>query len=305
LLKLPNDSCWKGENFVLCPIPSPRKSYRFLNNYIQGIFIRCHLTTGETLDWFWSNFTLEVFAQISGIKLTWTDAVDVAPYCKILMRPYTMRCWHKSDCTAQNCTVSLARHTCSVITILRSVKSYQKAQFLRCASDYAVMSQLWQQKEIKRRICSKQWLLKKHQHLHISLLEELRFCPRDWYNYIRMTEETLWLLYRWGETTFLNCDHQWAYCSSLRWYTSLENYAGMIRVGKTPESSTRALWQSCQQSHLIEHREELAKYMPNLASRISLSYFKGFFNMPKNLRTWGLRLYFSSEGRCVADFIAL
>jgi hypothetical protein len=29
---------------------------------------------------------------------------------------------------------------------------------------------------------------------------------------------------------------------------------------------------------------------------------KGILNMPQNLTTWDLRLYFPSEGRCVEDF---
>jgi hypothetical protein len=43
----------------------------------------------------------------------------------------------------------------------------------------------------------------------------------------------------------------------------MENYGGMILMGKTPDLSTRALWQSCQQSHLVVKKEELAKEMMN------------------------------------------
>jgi hypothetical protein len=35
------------------------------------------------------------------------------------------------------------------------------------------------------------------------------------------------------------------------------------------------------------------------------SYFQVIFYMSSNLTTWGLQLYFPSEGRHVADFIAL
>jgi hypothetical protein len=52
-------------------------------------------------------------------------------------------------------------------------------------------------------------------------------------------------------------------------------------------------------SHLVAKQEELAKEMMNLAYETSLSYFEGFFNMSL---TWGLRLYFHSEGRHAADF---
>jgi hypothetical protein len=45
-----------------------------------------------------------------------------------------------------------------------------------------------------------------------------------------------WLLLfiscRWGETISLNCGHQLAYCSSPRWYRSMERDDGMILTGK-------------------------------------------------------------------------
>jgi hypothetical protein len=37
-----------------------------------------------------------------------------------------------------------------------------------------------------------------------------------------------WWACGWGETTSLNCGHQQAYCSSLRWYMSMENHSGMM-----------------------------------------------------------------------------
>jgi hypothetical protein len=37
---------------------------------------------------------------------------------------------------------------------------------------------------------------------------------------------------RWGETISLNCGHQQAYCSSSRWYMSVENHGGMILTGE-------------------------------------------------------------------------
>jgi len=47
----------------------------------------------------------------------------------------------------------------------------------------------------------------------------------------------------------------------------MENHGGMISTGETPDSSTRALWKSYQQSHLVAKQEELAKEMMNLALR--------------------------------------
>jgi hypothetical protein len=49
---------------------------------------------------------------------------------------------------------------------------------------------------------------------------------------------------------------------------------------KTPDSSTRTLWQSYQQSHVVAEQDELVMEIMNLAYEIFISYFNGFFNMP-------------------------
>jgi hypothetical protein len=38
-----------------------------------------------------------------------------------------------------------------------------------------------------------------------------------------------------------------------------KNHGGMTSTGKTTDSSTRALWQSYQNSHLVAKHKELAK----------------------------------------------
>lgn len=40
------------------------------------------------------------------------------------------------------------------------------------------------------RVWSKRWLLKTQTFSHIQLLEELRLEPDDWWNYLRMDEDT-------------------------------------------------------------------------------------------------------------------
>jgi hypothetical protein len=57
---------------------------------------------------------------------------------------------------------------------------------------------------------------------------------------------------RWGETTSLNCSHQCAYCSFPRWYMNMVEW---YRQGKIPDSSSRAVWQSYQQSRLVAKQE--------------------------------------------------
>jgi hypothetical protein len=39
----------------------------------------------------------------------------------------------------------------------------------------------------------------------------------------------------------------------------------LYQEGKTPDSSTRALWQSYQQSHLVANQEDVVKEMMDLA----------------------------------------
>jgi hypothetical protein len=45
---------------------------------------------------------------------------------------------------------------------------------------------------------------------------------------------------RWGETISLNCGHQRAYCSSSRWYMSMESHDGMTLTGENRRSLRKA-----------------------------------------------------------------
>ena len=45
-------------------------------------------------------------------------------------------------------------------------------------------------KRRKRRVWTKEWLLKRDGLSHLKLLEELRLEPVDWLNYLRMDEQT-------------------------------------------------------------------------------------------------------------------
>jgi hypothetical protein len=40
---------------------------------------------------------------------------------------------------------------------------------------------------------------------------------------------------------------------------SMDNHGGKVWRGETPDSSTRALWLSYQQSHLLANKEELGE----------------------------------------------
>jgi hypothetical protein len=59
---------------------------------------------------------------------------------------------------------------------------------------------------------------------------------------------------------------------------SMENHGGMISTEET-DVSTRALWQSYQQRHLIEKQEKLAREMINLAFQVTLFIVRSDFYM--------------------------
>lgn len=41
-----------------------------------------------------------------------------------------------------------------------------------------------------RSVWCKKWLLRRNKYSHVNLLNELKFAPKDWHNYLRMDEET-------------------------------------------------------------------------------------------------------------------
>jgi hypothetical protein len=86
---------------------------------------------------------------------------------------------------------------------------------------------------------------------------------------------------RWGETTSLNCGHQLACCSSVRWYMSMENHGGMILMGENSWFVHQSSLAFLALSHLVPKQEELAKGTMNLALwSIFVHTCKGTFNVP-------------------------
>ncbi|KAJ8895728.1 hypothetical protein PR048_001066 [Dryococelus australis] len=45
-------------------------------------------------------------------------------------------------------------------------------------------------KDVNRCVWCKEWLQKREAFSHINLLSDLKVVPKDWYNYLRMDEET-------------------------------------------------------------------------------------------------------------------
>jgi hypothetical protein len=60
----------------------------------------------------------------------------------------------------------------------------------------------------------------------------------------------------------------------------------MISTGKTPDSSTRALWQSKQRSHLVANQEELGERNDKFGftKYYVCSHFEGMFTCRSILR---------------------
>jgi hypothetical protein len=75
----------------------------------------------------------------------------------------------------------------------------------------------------------------------------------------------------------------------------------MILTWRSPDSSTRTLWQSYHQSHLVVKLEDLTEEMTNVALRISLFILKRvLWHTVKyyDMRRW---IYFPSKERRAAD----
>jgi len=45
-------------------------------------------------------------------------------------------------------------------------------------------------KKRERSVWVKEWMSKRAQYSHVNLINELRICPKDWQNYLRMDEDT-------------------------------------------------------------------------------------------------------------------
>jgi hypothetical protein len=86
------------------------------------------------------------------------------------------------------------------------------------------------------------------------------------------------------ETTSLNCSHQRAYCPSPRWYLGMEDHGGWCRIGKTADSSLRALSGNSTNSHIVANQKELGEESVGFCLRKVSSIIVEFFYMSQNLR---------------------
>jgi hypothetical protein len=70
------------------------------------------------------------------------------------------------------------------------------SELLCCAAIEVVLDWKYRRSARKSWEWTKKWLSKRQHFSHINLLKELRFHPKDWYNFIRMSESNL-LYYQW------------------------------------------------------------------------------------------------------------
>jgi hypothetical protein len=68
------------------------------------------------------------------------------------------------------------------------------------------------------------------------------------------------------------------------WYISMENHGGLISIWEIPESSTRGLWQSYQQSHLVAKQEGTCEENTFYLAKYLFYTSKGSFTCRKILR---------------------
>jgi hypothetical protein len=94
-----------------------------------------------------------------------------------------------------------------------------------------------------------QILIKLYSHKNLSslILESLHMDDDD-SHYVKGVRLCLWTAATSGPTVHPPGD-LWAWRTMVKW----------CQQGKTPDSSTRPLWQSYQQSYLVARQEELAK----------------------------------------------
>jgi hypothetical protein len=86
---------------------------------------------------------------------------------------------------------------------------------------------------------------------------------------------------------------------------SMDKYGGMMSAGGNPDSSTRALWQSYRQSHLVANRRKWAKEI-NLAVRsIFVHASKGFLTCRKILRHGAAGFPSAQRNECCSFLLPL
>jgi hypothetical protein len=93
-------------------------------------------------------------------------------------------------------------------------------------------------------------------------------------NNLSITRSLRWWSCQWSETTSLNCGQQRAYCSTPRWYTSMENSGGMM---------------STEDNSWLVHQNSLAVLLAESSSSKQEEQFTGllvsdFFKCRKMLR---------------------
>jgi hypothetical protein len=64
------------------------------------------------------------------------------------------------------------------------------SELLCCAAIVVVLDRKYRRNARKSRGWTKKWLSKRQHFSHVNLLKELIFLPKDWHNFLRMSEFT-------------------------------------------------------------------------------------------------------------------
>jgi len=64
------------------------------------------------------------------------------------------------------------------------------SELLCCAAIAVVLDRKYRRNAQKSREWTKKWLSKQQHFSHVNLLKVLRFHPKDWHNFLRMSEST-------------------------------------------------------------------------------------------------------------------
>jgi len=93
------------------------------------------------------------------------------------------------------------------------------SELLCCAGIAVVLDRRYRRNARKSREWTKKWLSKRQHFSHINLLKVLRYHPKDWHNFLRMSQSTYFIIY--GFST----DSEKRHCNAASYNTSRETYS--------------------------------------------------------------------------------
>lgn len=121
-------------------------------------------------------------------------------------------------------------------------------------------------KRKSRSVWCKEWLKKRTKFSHVNLLNELRFAPKDWHNYLRMNEQTYFILLEKVTPLIQKKDtvlrpsisaHE-RLTATLRYLASGRSYADMkFSTIISPQALSNIIPETCRAIYKVLHKEFL------------------------------------------------